>query len=544
MDFRRLLGSVGLAVALGLPASAADIALIVGNEEYEGLPDLDRGTLPLTGAAALESAGVTVLTGRDATAERLQRLSAEFVQMAPASDGVVVALSGRFLTTGHDTYFLPVDGGDAGLLEVPRVALPLSVVMAVLDRAEGPALLALATEDVRGAADDPYLSPGLGPIAPPEAVTVVTGDPRAVARLLERLDDDDISVAGLVDRRDGLTAVGEPSTRAPFLTADDGRSAEATLWDVAQDLDTVDAYELYLDRYPRGRYAQEARAAIDFIEGAPERRAQETEEALNLTRDERRQIQRDLVLLGYNTRGIDGIFGPGTRGAISDWQVRNDFEGTSYLTRPQLQALASQAEVRAAELEREAEARRQEQERQDRAFWQASGADGGEAGLRRYLDRFPDGLYAEQARARLDTIEERKRQDAAAADRAAWLDAREVNTAEAYRSYLTQFPQGAFVNEAEAQLAVLRGRQARAAEDAQAREAEGQLGLNMFTRRAVEQRLQALGLEPGPVDGEFTDDTRRAVRRYQDRAGLPVSGFLNEPTVVRLLADSIRSILD
>ena len=48
-----------------------------------------------------------------------------------------------------------------------------------------------------------------------------------------------------------------------------------------------------------------------------------------------------------------------------------------------------------------------------------------------------------------------------------------------------------------------------------------------------------LGLNPGEVDGQFDAATRRALRRYQRERDLPVSGYLNEPTVVRLLADSL-----
>jgi peptidoglycan hydrolase-like protein with peptidoglycan-binding domain len=37
----------------------------------------------------------------------------------------------------------------------------------------------------------------------------------------------------------------------------------------------------------------------------------------------------------------------------------------------------------------------------------------------------------------------------------------------------------------------------------------------------------------------FDAETRRAIRRYQNARGLPVSGYLNEGTVVRLLADAV-----
>jgi peptidoglycan hydrolase-like protein with peptidoglycan-binding domain len=57
-------------------------------------------------------------------------------------------------------------------------------------------------------------------------------------------------------------------------------------------------------------------------------------------------------------------------------------------------------------------------------------------------------------------------------------------------------------------------------------------------RTMVEQRLAALGLKPGRTDGVFDDDTRRALRRYQKARSLPVTGYLNQKTVARLLVDS------
>ena len=57
-------------------------------------------------------------------------------------------------------------------------------------------------------------------------------------------------------------------------------------------------------------------------------------------------------------------------------------------------------------------------------------------------------------------------------------------------------------------------------------------------RSMVEQRLSGMGLKPGRADGNFDGDTRRAIRRYQQARGLPVTGYLSQDTVARLLVDS------
>lgn len=51
----------------------------------------------------------------------------------------------------------------------------------------------------------------------------------------------------------------------------------------------------------------------------------------------------------------------------------------------------------------------------------------------------------------------------------------------------------------------------------------------------AEAHLRDFGFDPGPVDGIFTAETRAAVRAYQARYGLPVSGRLDRATRQELL---------
>ncbi len=46
----------------------------------------------------------------------------------------------------------------------------------------------------------------------------------------------------------------------------------------------------------------------------------------------------------------------------------------------------------------------------------------------------------------------------------------------------------------------------------------------------AEDHLKALGFDPGPVDGMFTEQTAEAIRQYQRRYGLVVSGLLDSAT--------------
>jgi hypothetical protein len=51
----------------------------------------------------------------------------------------------------------------------------------------------------------------------------------------------------------------------------------------------------------------------------------------------------------------------------------------------------------------------------------------------------------------------------------------------------------------------------------------------------AETHLRDFGYDPGPVDGRFTTETQAAVRAYQARYGLPVSGLLDRATRRELL---------
>jgi hypothetical protein len=48
--------------------------------------------------------------------------------------------------------------------------------------------------------------------------------------------------------------------------------------------------------------------------------------------------------------------------------------------------------------------------------------------------------------------------------------------------------------------------------------------------QVAEAHLRDFGYDPGPVDGIYTVETQAAVRAYQRRYGLPVTGRLNWAT--------------
>ena len=57
---------------------------------------------------------------------------------------------------------------------------------------------------------------------------------------------------------------------------------------------------------------------------------------------------------------------------------------------------------------------------------------------------------------------------------------------------------------------------------------------DVSTIRSVQQALNDRGYNAGPVDGYYGVATQDAVRRFQQTAGLPVTGELGRPTLTAL----------
>ncbi len=541
----RLLSFI-FALALVAPgvAPAQSIGLMVGNEDYENLPELDDAARINRATRDLEQAGMQVTMLEDASQDDLTDALAAFGQQIAQTEAALVVLSGRFVSSATETYFLPADATAGPLATLHRDALPLATVFALLAEKPGKAILILSTDD-RQADFGQGLSLGIGDLAIPQGVTVIQGTPRRTTDVLE----DHIAQRGRpfvgAARQGRVTISGfmpdtlvflEGSTPPPQTQND--RLGDIRDWRAASDENTVEAYEDYVDAHPDGDFTDMAQNRIRALTDTPAARAEREEQALDLSRDARRDIQRDLSLLGFDTRGIDGIFGRGTRAAVTAWQSSERFDATGYMTAEQIALLDEQARRRAQELEAEAEERRQTQRAADLAYWDETGAVGDEAGLRAYLKRFPDGEFAELAQERLSIIEDSKRDRASRVDRQLWDEATSFDTAEAYEDYLVLSPDGAFREEAQARIVALQ----REAEFPDAARIEDAMNLSSGTRRIIEARLNGLGLKPGKVDGEFDEDTRRAIRRYQANRNLPESGYLSDQMMVQLMADTVRQI--
>ncbi|AEM41737.1 peptidoglycan-binding domain-containing protein [Ketogulonicigenium vulgare] len=537
-------------------ALANDAALLLGVERYETLGRVARGADVANANDGLTALGFRVAVLPNGRAEPTLTAVQTWLDTIPESERIVAVLSGRFVTDGSRTWFLTAEAGTPSLLGLGDTALSLESLLEVMAARQGRALLVLAPE-AQGGAIDPYLYEGIGALDIPQGVSVVTGDPSAVAGFAtEDLTQPGGDLLQLANRRGGLGWQGfvprsgfvlmplEAVPAGPPQPTAEQTAAEEALWQGAQALDSVEAYRNYLARYPMGIYAALAEEAIAAIVAEPNRADRMIEEAMNLTAAQRRTIQQNLQRLGFDPRGVDGIFGAGTRAAISAWQRGNDFPPTGYVASAQLTRLEAQAARRTAEAEAEAARQAQAAALADQDFWREIGAQGDAPGLRAYLERYPTGAYAAIATERLAAIDAEIQAAATARETSAWAAAEAANTPAAYQDYLQVYPQGRFAPEARARITAGTAPTPDApptvppADDAAA-SAEAALNINAMTGRVVEDRLNALGFNPGTVDGVFDDETRAALRRYQEARGLPVTGYLDQQVLVRLLADTL-----
>ncbi len=544
------------ALALPFPLWAQDTALILGQERYEQLDRVRAADGVLEANDRLEALGFDVLSRANGRVEAVRELAAMFQAQAPDAERLVVALSGHFVTDGTRTWLLTAEAEAPDLFTVDQTAVSVDSLVQVLAAKQGKAVLLLGQADP----DDlelgsAALTAGLAPMNVPQGVTVIRTTPAVAANTLSGIltapeavigqriaVNSDLVVKGYLPA-DWVLMPGEvllDTPVGPTGPTEDDLTAEAALWDDATAADTVEGYRLYVARYPQGRFVEDAETQIEAILAEPNRAARLAEEALNLDRAARREIQSNLTLLNYNTRGVDGIFGSGSRGAITNWQQSNGFPQTSYVNREQINLLDAQAARRRAEIEAEEARAQAAAEQQDRTYWAETGGQGDEPGYRAYLARYPEGLFANIATARLSEIEDRRRAQAETADRAAWSIADSDGTVAAYEDYLAAYPNGVFAAQAAERLETLTAPQVGADQIERARAEEAGLRLSGVRAQLLELRLRDLGFDPGRLDGVVDDTTRRAITGYQDERGLTPTGYVDQATAVGLMTGAIE----
>src|SRR6202166_2331835 len=148
------------------------------------------------------------------------------------------------------------------------------------------------------------------------------------------------------------------ATNTPAPTVSGGSDVELEFWRSIKESNKPEELNAYLTNYPNGQFKSLALARIASLESGPSTTTrnlttgidpatfnaesdQTTEDQIGLDRGQRRDVQRRLTGLGFDTK-VTGKFDDSTRSVITRWQAARGYPKTGYLNTLQHKALLSE----------------------------------------------------------------------------------------------------------------------------------------------------------------------------------------------------------
>jgi hypothetical protein len=155
-------------------------------------------------------------------------------------------------------------------------------------------------------------------------------------------------------------AAGQPveAPNTPAIATGPASEVELEFWRSIKDSNKPEELNAYLTNYPNGTFKSLALARIASLQDGPstatrnlttgidpavftEEADQTAEDQLGLDKGQRRDVQRRLTGLGFDTR-VSGKFDEQTRAVITRWQAARGYPKTGFISRLQLKALQSE----------------------------------------------------------------------------------------------------------------------------------------------------------------------------------------------------------
>jgi uncharacterized caspase-like protein len=144
----------------------------------------------------------------------------------------------------------------------------------------------------------------------------------------------------------------------PFVTTSQASEVELEFWRSIKDSNKPEELNAYLTNYPNGTFKSLALARIASLQDGPstttrnltagidaatftEEADQTAEDQLGLDKGQRRDVQRRLNGLGFDTK-VSGKFDEQTRAVITRWQAARGYPKTGFVNALQLKALQSE----------------------------------------------------------------------------------------------------------------------------------------------------------------------------------------------------------
>src|SRR6266478_3640591 len=135
-----------------------------------------------------------------------------------------------------------------------------------------------------------------------------------------------------------------------------GSDVELEFWRSIKESNKPEELNAYLTNYPNGQFKSLALARIASLESAPATRTlspgidpatlteaanQTTEDQIGLDKVKRRDVQRRLTGLGFDTK-LTGVFDDPTRAVITRWQAARGYPQSGFLNKLQHKALLTE----------------------------------------------------------------------------------------------------------------------------------------------------------------------------------------------------------
>jgi uncharacterized caspase-like protein len=151
------------------------------------------------------------------------------------------------------------------------------------------------------------------------------------------------------------TLTGAPAATATAASTSGGNDVELEFWRSVKESSKAEELNAYLTAYPSGQFKSLALARLAALENGPatttrnlsagvdpatftEEANLTTEDQIGLDRGQRRDVQRRLNALGFDTK-VTGKFDEATRAVISRWQAARGYPRSGYLNKLQHKAL-------------------------------------------------------------------------------------------------------------------------------------------------------------------------------------------------------------
>jgi uncharacterized membrane protein YgcG len=145
---------------------------------------------------------------------------------------------------------------------------------------------------------------------------------------------------------------------AAVASASSGTDVELEFWRSVKESNKPEELNAYLSNYPNGQFKSLALARIASLENGPstttrnlttaidpatfsEDATQTTEDQIGLDKGQRRDVQRRLTGLGFDTK-ITGKFDDNTRSVIRRWQAARGYPTTGFFNKLQHKALLTE----------------------------------------------------------------------------------------------------------------------------------------------------------------------------------------------------------